>query len=116
GLAVALAESSFSSLNRPAIGADVDLTGTLPAPARLFSESPSRIIVSFDESALGKMEEIAARANCPLTFLGRTNVGQFRIEADGEEIVNLHVDELETAWRTPLARRMQSETMVAAAE
>lgn len=116
GLAVALAESSFSSLNRAAIGADVDLTGTLPAPARLFSESPSRIIVSFDESALGKMEEIAARANCPLTFLGRTNVGQLRIEADGEEIVNLHIDELESAWRTPLARRMQSEILVAAAE
>jgi phosphoribosylformylglycinamidine synthase subunit PurL len=116
GLAVALAESSFSSLNRAGLGADVDLTGTLPAHARLFSESPSRIIVSFDESALGKMEEIAARANCPLTFLGRTNVGLLRIEADGEEIVNLHIDELESAWRTPLARRMQSEILVAAAE
>lgn len=116
GLAVALAESCFSSLNRAAIGADVDLTGTLQAPARLFSESPSRIIVSFDEAALGKMEEIAARANCPLTFIGRTGVGQLRIEADGEEIVNLHIDELESAWRTPLARRMQAEALVAAAE
>ncbi|MBA3766606.1 MAG: phosphoribosylformylglycinamidine synthase subunit PurL, partial [Acidobacteria bacterium] len=116
GLAVALAESSFSSLNRPALGADVDLTGTLHTPARLFSESPSRIIVSFDESALGQMEEIAARANCPLTLLGRTGVGQLRIEADGEEVVNLHIDELETAWRTSLARRMQAAVLVSTAE
>jgi phosphoribosylformylglycinamidine synthase len=116
GISVALAESCFSSLNRPAVGADVDLTGTLSTPARLFSESPSRIIVSFDESALGEMEEIAARARCPLTLLGRTNVGQLRIEADGEAVVHFHIDELESAWRTSLARKMQAEVIVAAAE
>jgi phosphoribosylformylglycinamidine synthase len=116
GLAVALAESCFSSLNRRAVGADVDLTGTLPTPARLFSESPSRIVISFDEPALGALEEIAARASCTLTLLGRTNLGQLRIEADGEEVVRLPVDELESVWRTSLARKMQSEIMVAAAE
>jgi phosphoribosylformylglycinamidine synthase len=116
GLAVALAESCFSSLNRRAVGADVDLTGTLSTPARLFSESASRIIVSFDEAALGQMEEIAARANCQLTLLGRTNLSQLRIETDGEEVVNLHIAELESAWRTSLVRKMQSEVMVAAAE
>ncbi|HEX8141643.1 MAG TPA: phosphoribosylformylglycinamidine synthase subunit PurL [Pyrinomonadaceae bacterium] len=116
GLAVALAESCFSSLNRRAVGADVDLTGTLSAPARLFSESPSRIIISFDESALGQMEEIAARSNCPLTLLGRTNLGQLRIETDGEEVVNFPLDQLESAWRTSLVRKMQAEVMVAAAE
>ncbi|HEY0408358.1 MAG TPA: phosphoribosylformylglycinamidine synthase subunit PurL, partial [Pyrinomonadaceae bacterium] len=52
GLAVAIAESCFSSLNRGALGADVVLPGVLlPARAHLFSESPSRIIISFDESA-----------------------------------------------------------------
>jgi phosphoribosylformylglycinamidine synthase len=116
GLAVALAESCFSSLNRRALGADVDLAGTLATPARLFSESPSRIIVSFDEAALGRMEEIAARANCQLNLLGRTNLGQLRIETDGEEVVNLNIAELEAAWRTSLARKMQAEVMVAAAE
>ena len=116
GISVALAESCFSSLNRRAVGADVDLTGTLSTPARLFSESPSRIIVSFDEAALGRMEEIAARANCQLNLLGRTNLGRLRIETDGEEVINLYVDELESAWRTSLVRKMQAEVMVAAAE
>ena len=48
GLAVTLAESCFSSLGRDAIGADVDLKGELGPTALLFSESPSRIVISFD--------------------------------------------------------------------
>ncbi len=116
GLAVAVAESCFSSLNRGAVGAEIDLTGTLPARARLFSESPSRIILSFDEAALGQMEEIAARAGCPLTILGRTGGDRLIIKADGEEVVNLGVAELETAWRTSLATKLRAEVLAAAAE
>jgi phosphoribosylformylglycinamidine synthase len=116
GLAVALAETCFSSLNRQAIGADVRLTETLKTEARLFSESPSRIIISFDEAALGAMEEIAARANCPLTLLGRTGTDRLRIETDGEEVIHLGIDELETAWRTSLGAKLQAEALVAGAE
>jgi phosphoribosylformylglycinamidine synthase subunit PurL len=102
GLAVALAECCFSSLNREAMGADVDLPGTLTLRASLFSESPSRIIISFDEAALGQIEEIVARANCPFSLLGRTGTDQLRIVADGEELIALRLDELETAWRSSL--------------
>jgi phosphoribosylformylglycinamidine synthase len=116
GLAVALAECCFSSLNREATGAQVDLAGTLPIKAQLFSESPSRIIVSFGEAALGQMEEIAARLNCPLTILGRTGGDNLSIKADGEEVVNLPVAELESAWRTSLASKLRAEVMVAGAE
>jgi phosphoribosylformylglycinamidine synthase II len=116
GLAVTLAESCFSSLNRPGVGADVDLTGTLPLRARLFSESPSRIIISFQESALGQLEEIAARTTCPLTILGRTATGQLRILADGEEVISLPLVQLEDTWRTSLARKMKADVLVAAAE
>ena len=63
GLAVALAECCFSSLNRAAFGADIDLTGEYDVTTRLFSETPSRIIISFDESALGDIEEIGERAH-----------------------------------------------------
>jgi phosphoribosylformylglycinamidine (FGAM) synthase-like enzyme len=116
GFAVALAECCFSSLNRAAVGADVDLTGTLPVPTRLFSESPSRIIVSFDEAALGEMEELAARAGCPFTLLGSTGGNTLSIKADGEEVVNLPVGELEAAWRGSLATKLSAEVMVAGAE
>ncbi|HKR22783.1 MAG TPA: phosphoribosylformylglycinamidine synthase subunit PurL, partial [Pyrinomonadaceae bacterium] len=48
GLAVALAECCFSSLGREAIGAQVNIEGSLNATSLLFSESPSRIIISFN--------------------------------------------------------------------
>jgi phosphoribosylformylglycinamidine (FGAM) synthase-like enzyme len=112
GLAVALAESCFSSLNRPATGALVDLTGDqLSLAARLFSESPSRIIISLDESALGQVEEIAALSNCTLTRLGRTGGDQLRIQSDGQDIIRLPVHELESAWRSSLATRLQAEVL-----
>jgi len=114
GFAVALAECCFSSLNREAIGADVELTGTLPTPTRLFSESPSRIIISFDESALGELEEITARASCQFTLLGRTGGNGLSIKADGEEVVNLPVSELEAAWRTSLATKLSAQVMIEA--
>jgi phosphoribosylformylglycinamidine (FGAM) synthase-like enzyme len=116
GLAVALAESCFSSLNRSSIGAEVDLNGTLSTPARLFSETPSRIILSFNESARGKIEEIAARHNCPLTLLGRTGGESLIIKADGEEVVHLTINEIETAWRSSLGDKLQAEALVAGAE
>jgi phosphoribosylformylglycinamidine synthase len=114
GLSVALAECCFSSLNRGMIGADVDLTGTLPIPTRLFSESPSRIIISFDEAVLGEMEELAARISCPLTLLGRTGGDTLSIKADGEEVINLSIAELEATWRSSLTIKLRAEIMPAA--
>ena len=116
GLAVALAESCFSSLNRQAVGADVQLTGTLKPELLLFSESPSRIIVSFSEAALGAMEEIAAQAGCPLTLLGRTGADRLRIKVDDREVIDLLIAEMETAWRTLLGAKLRAEALVAGAE
>ena len=115
GLSVALAECCFSSLNRKAIGAEVDLTGgTLTLRARLFSESPSRIVVSFGEDALDQIKEIAAQRNCPFTILGRTGGEHFSIKADGAAVVSLAVAELEAAWRTSLASKLHAEVVTAA--
>jgi phosphoribosylformylglycinamidine synthase len=107
GLAVALAESCFSSLNRKALGADVELPGTLSSAARLFSESPSRIIVSFDETLLGQIKEIAERAGSPFSLLGRVGGESLRIEASGEGLIDIRTDELERAWRSSLGAQMQ---------
>jgi len=66
GLAVALAESCFSSLNGPGLGANISLAGPLPVTSTLFSESPSRIIISFAAASRTEIETIAKRENCPL--------------------------------------------------
>jgi phosphoribosylformylglycinamidine (FGAM) synthase-like enzyme len=116
GLAVALAEGCFSSLNRDAFGADIDITGDYDVATRLFSETPSRIIISFDESALGDIEEIVAAASCPMTLLGNVGSDRLRIESDGEEVIQVDVAELEKAWRSSLKNRLQAEVMAAGAE
>jgi phosphoribosylformylglycinamidine synthase subunit PurL len=116
GLAITLAECCFSSLNREVFGADIDLTGDYDVVTRLFSESPSRIIISFDESSLGDIEEIVAAAGCPMTLLGNVGADRLRIESDGEEVVQLDVSEMESAWRSSLKSKLQAEVMAAGAE
>ena len=116
GLAVALAECCFSSLNREAFGADIDLTGEYDVATRLFSETPSRIIISFDQALLGELEEVVAAAGCQMTLLGNVGSDRLRIESDGEEIVQVDVAEMEKAWRSSLAEKLQAEAMAAGAE
>jgi phosphoribosylformylglycinamidine synthase subunit PurL len=116
GLAVALAECCFSSLNREAMGADIDITGEYDLATRLFSETPSRIIVSFDQASLGDIEEIMAAASCPMTLLGNVGSDRLRIESDGDEVIQVDVAEMEAAWRSSLKDRLQAEAMAAGAE
>ena len=116
GLAVALAECCFSSLNRKAIGADVDLPGDYDVATHLFSETPSRIIISFAEPAQTEIEQIAAAADCPMTLIGKVHSDRLRIESDGEEGVELDVTEMEVAWRSSLKQKLQAEVLAAGAE
>jgi len=113
---VALAESCFSSLNREAVGADVDITGEHDVVTRLFSESPSRIVISFDQPFLGDIEEVVAAAGCQMTLLGNVGSDRLRIESDGAEVVQVEVAEIERAWRSSLAGKLQAEAMAAGAE
>ena len=116
GIAVALAESCFSSLNRSGIGADVEMTGSLPATTLLFSESPSRIIISFAESAREAIEEIARLKDCPFAILGKVGGNRLRIKTAGATVIDSAVEQLENAWRTSLAKKLQAEAMVAGKE
>ena len=116
GLVVALSECCFSSLNREAFGADIDITGEDDVITRLFSETPSRIVISFDQSALGDIEEIVAAASCPMTLLGNVGSDRLRIESDGEEVIQLDVAEMESAWRSSLKEKLQAEAMAVGAE
>ena len=116
GLAVALAESGFSSLNTAAFGADVDLKGTISDINLLFSESPSRIIISFDERSLGAIEEIAARNNCPLTVLGHVKGARLCVTVNGDKTIDADIADLENVWRTSLGNKLRGEAMAAAME
>lgn len=124
GLAVALSECCFSSLNHEAIGADISLPETpagvlreqLAISAALFSESPSRIIISFPASSRDAIQVLAEAKNCPFSLIGKVGGDTLRIAVKGEEAISLRVDELETAWSRSLARKLEAEVMAAGME
>jgi phosphoribosylformylglycinamidine synthase len=109
GLAVALAESCFSSLGREAIGARVDLEGTLTPTSLLFSESPSRIIVSFDASNTEHIKRMAEQHNAPFAIIGQAGGDRFVVSIGGNEVVNAHIADLESTWRNGLSQKLQTE-------
>jgi phosphoribosylformylglycinamidine synthase len=111
GLAVTLAELCFSSLGREAIGAEVNLEGTLGPTSLLFSESPSRIIVSFDRSDANAIKQMAERNNVPFAILGRVGGNRLSISVNGDGAVDATVSDLEAAWRNALSAKLQAEVV-----
>jgi phosphoribosylformylglycinamidine synthase II len=120
GLAVALAECCFSSLNRASAGAEIvvpeAMPASLPTKTVLFSESPSRIILSFPAAALADVKQLAARASCPITILGNVGGDTLRIQCGDEEAISLKISELENVWRGSLAKKLEAEVMAAGRE
>jgi phosphoribosylformylglycinamidine synthase len=116
GLAVALAECCFATLNTNAVGANVELSGDLSNTSKLFSESASRIIISFDACSYGKIEEIALRTNCPFTILGHVKGTRLRINIADEVVIDTDVADLENVWSTSLGKELRAEAMVAATD
>ncbi len=116
GIAVALAESCFSSLNRQAIGAEVSLDDSLPTTSALFSESPSRIIVSFPESSRAALHEMAGRHNSPFKVIGKVGGSRLRIRHAEQEPIAIDVHQLESGWRSSLSKRLEAEVMAAGME
>jgi len=116
GLAVALAECCFSTLNNPARGAEIALKGELSHESILFSESPSRIIISFAESSLARINEIAAAAQAPLTVIGRCGGSSLRISINGAPVIDRSIAQLEEIWRSALGKKLGVEALTVASD
>lgn len=97
GLAVAIAESCFSSLGRKAVGAKIEL-GLAPFSAEsfLFGETPSRIVISFEESNAASVKEIVG--DCPFKIIGTVGGGDLSISVDDRNVISLSVSEIENIW------------------
>ena len=111
GLAVALAELCFSSLGRAAIGAGVNLEGTLDPTTHLFSESPSRIVISFDPADADVLRDLAQHNNAPFAILGRVGGNRLTINVNDNETIATDVSDLEAAWRSALSAKLQAEVV-----
>jgi phosphoribosylformylglycinamidine synthase subunit PurL len=114
GLAVTLAELCFGSLGRDAVGADVDIQSDLTETSALFSETPSRIVVSFAAAEAQAVEEIATRHQVPFAVLGKVGGSSLRIALNAKTVVDAEVASLEDAWRNGLANELHAEVVVPA--
>lgn len=107
GLATALAENCFSSLNNPASGASIDLNGgEIPVDALLFGETPSRIIISFAAENLERVKDTIG--DCPFVVIGKVSNETLTIKVNGEETISVSISELEAAWRTSLENQLEN--------
>jgi phosphoribosylformylglycinamidine synthase subunit PurL len=107
GLAVTIAESCFSSLGRASVGAEIDLTSDGLTPhALLFSESPSRIVISFAAENLDSIK--AAVGDCPFSMIGKVSGDSLAITVDGSIAIDTAVSDLEASWKNELAVSMSN--------
>lgn len=108
GLAVAIAESCFSSLNREAIGANIELSNpnSISEAALLFGESPSRIVVTFAADKLDWVKEVVG--DCPFEVIGSVGGDRLSISIDGNGTIDQSVSELEGAWSTSLGSKLEA--------
>ncbi len=109
GLAVALAESCFSSYGRDAIGARIDLdehaalSGVDDPLALLFAESPSRIIISVRPEDAAAVRAIAGGRGAACATIGETGGPNLSFARSGRTLFEVEVSKLEEEWRDSLA-------------
>ena len=108
GLAVAFAECCFSSLGRMAVGAKINLESNgLSTEAVLFSETPSRIIITFAPENLESIREIVG--DCPFHIVGKVTGRDLEIFIDNKQVVNSALTDLECVWKTSLEKELTQE-------
>lgn len=114
GLAITIAECCFSSLGRNAIGAEIKLESSeLSNDAVLFSESPSRIVVSFAAAQLDAVR--ASVGDCPFQVIGKVGGEKFEISIDGSSTLSAQVADLESVWRDSLQNLLEPKESSATA-
>ena len=97
GLAVALAEASFSG-----IGARIALPPSDTPEIQLFHEAPSRILVSTANAAA--VSEVAKKHNVEVVDLGVTLKGRVVVD----KLIDATIEELHEPWSTSLEKRLHA--------
>ena len=107
GLAVALAESAFTT----GVGARIELASNgLAAEFLLFGEDASRILISCAGEHVGRIQELAVECGIAADVLGETVPERIEITVDGRQLAAAGVSELKQAWASALERALQGGT------
>jgi len=95
GLGVALAECCFRG-EEAGLGARLELPSGLRSDVALFSESPSRMIVTTRDPE--RLEASAAQRGVPCTRLGSVGGNRLSLSSGGRSLLDLPVAALHEAW------------------
>jgi phosphoribosylformylglycinamidine synthase II len=120
GLAVALAESCFSSYRRDAIGARIDLSEHAKLSSidnvvtLLFAESPSRIILSVKPEDAAAVRAIADQSGVACSTIGETGGSNLGFAHSGKALFEIEVATLEEDWRNALPSHLDRPAQMAA--
>jgi phosphoribosylformylglycinamidine synthase II len=95
GLAVALAECCFAG-EEPGLGGRFEVSGELRPDLLLFSESPSRMIVTTREEP--RLRELLAHHGMHWARLGVVGGDRLVLTSSGRPLVDVPVAELHAAW------------------
>jgi phosphoribosylformylglycinamidine synthase subunit PurL len=120
GLALALAESCFSSYRRDAIGARIDLSehaklsGVDKIVTLLFAESPSRIILSVKPEDAAAVRAIADQSGVTCSTIGETGGPSLGFAHSGKTLFEIEVVTLEEDWRNALPSHLDRPAHMAA--
>jgi phosphoribosylformylglycinamidine synthase II len=95
GLAVTLAECAFRG-EEPGLGGRFDLPGGLRPDVLLFSETPSRAIVTTRDEL--RIAELARRHGVPWARIGVVGGRRLTLVSGGATLVDLSLERLHEAW------------------
>lgn len=102
GLGVALAEMAISG----GVGARVELETDLRPDFLLFSESPSRVLISVPASRVADVMALAEERGVPCADIGETGGEDLVIAINGQVAVMRTLKELKDAWTNAIPARM----------
>jgi phosphoribosylformylglycinamidine synthase len=101
GLAVALAECCYSNLSRGPIGAAVQIPShELEVRKDLFGEATTRVLLTTTNPA--ELMNRASTVGLNARNIGKVGGNTLILNYEGQRVVELAVDELETVWRRGL--------------
>jgi len=106
GLAVAITESLFGPLGEM-VGATISLECPGRADTLLFSEAPSRMLMSVPPGQAEGLVSLAESFGVPLSRLGVTGGERLRVQLNGVEAIAIGLAALRDAWWSAIEKDMQ---------
>jgi phosphoribosylformylglycinamidine (FGAM) synthase-like enzyme len=102
GLAVTLAECCYSNLERPALGAEINVPSHLEVRKDVFGEFSSGVLLS--TNSVAELRRRAEQTGLKFNELGTVGGNRLILNYENLRIIDLGIDELESAWSEALPK------------